>query len=80
MLDRLRRLVQTPHANLVVGLALFGSSSVEVVETMESATVGAHHGVALFGLMQIIKACSELSHGAHGVHKAHRAIADLKHK
>lgn len=57
-----KRITENPYTNLVVGLILLGTSSMEVWDSFvsEESHLGAHHGVMLFGLMQTIKALPDI--------------------
>ena len=56
---RLRHFVQHPLTKLVVGLILVGTGTAEViadlVATDRSWRIGAHHGVLVLGLMQVLQ-------------------------
>lgn len=58
-LMRLRLFVQNPLTQLISGLILMGTGLAEVVEDLASTArtwrVGAHHGVIVFGLLQVLQ-------------------------
>lgn len=58
-LMRLRLFVQNPLTQLASGLILMGTGMAEVVEDLASTArtwrVGAHHGVIIFGLLQVLQ-------------------------
>ncbi len=58
-LVRLRHFVRNPLTQLVVGLILVGSGIAEVVydlaNTDKTWQIGVHHGVIVFGLLQVLQ-------------------------
>ena len=66
-LIRLRRFVQNPLTQLCVGLILVGTGTAEVVEdiinTHRTFRIGVHHGVIIFGLMQVLQSIPPLVDG-----------------
>lgn len=69
MLMKLSNFVENAYVHLVSGLILLGSASMEIVGSMESGDIGAHHGVAVFGLIQSLKAIPHIVHGTEQVVK-----------
>lgn len=67
ILARMKFVTEHPALNLAAGLILLGFSLWEIVGTLVSdlATLkfGAHHGVALFGALQILKSIPDLLAG-----------------
>ena len=57
-----------PYLNLLSGLVLLLTAGREILVTVEEG-VGAHHGVAVFGALQVLKSLPELMHGVEGVTK-----------
>jgi hypothetical protein len=66
-LDGLKAFVKHPGTQLVTGLVLLISGGWEIVLDFMSAEhsfrLGVHHGVALFGLIQILGSLPELVEG-----------------
>jgi hypothetical protein len=66
-LDGLKAFVKHPATQLVTGLVLLISGGWEIVLDFMSAEhslrLGVHHGVALFGLIQILGSLPELVEG-----------------
>lgn len=56
----IHRLSNNPALNMIAGVVLLISGTLEIVEAFTGgifiSPFGAHHGVALFGLLQVIKA------------------------
>lgn len=65
----IHRIAKNPYLNLFAGLALLGTSGWEVIQTLEEAGVGAHHGVVVFALVQLLKVFPEAVEGVRGVHE-----------
>jgi hypothetical protein len=66
-LQKLKAVVKHPATQLVTGLILLISGGTEVVLDVLSAErsfhLGVHHGVALFGLIQMLGSLPELVEG-----------------
>lgn len=73
MVILLRKIVANPYLNLLVGLLLLytsGSEAWRELQTIEKIHVGAHHGIILFALMQVLKTLPDLFEGLEHVNKA----------
>ena len=70
----LRRLLEHPIANLVVAIILIVTSFAEGWETLREDVVkldaGAHHGVLLFGFVNLLRTIPELFEAVERGHKA----------
>lgn len=66
----LHKLAHSPYLALISGLVLLTSGTAEILRTLEEATLGAHHGVAFAGLVQIIQVIPHLVHGAKELEEA----------
>ena len=66
-LSLLRRVAQNPLLNIAVGFILMVTSLLECLEpllgTMFHSPIGAHHGAALFGMVQFMKWLPDLVQG-----------------
>jgi len=66
-LEKLKAVVKHPATQLVTGLILLISGGTEVVldfiNAEHSFRLGVHHGVALFGLIQMLGSLPELLEG-----------------
>ncbi len=60
----LRAFANNVYVNLSSGLVLFGTSLTEVVQTIEEGAIGAAHGVAIFGILHVMKVIPELLEGS----------------
>jgi hypothetical protein len=64
----IRNFVEHPVTNLCVGLLLFGSGFVEAYGTLYTdlteMNIGAHHGLMLFGVMNVLASIPDIIEGA----------------
>jgi len=65
----IKKFAENVYVNFTAGLALLISSGVEVVRTVEEGAIGAHHGVVVFAIVQILKTLPHFIHGAEEVSK-----------
>ena len=61
------KFIQSPYINLLSGIILLLTSGYEVWNTIEVFAAGAHHGVFLFSLVQILKSFPEISEEIKGL-------------
>ena len=69
----LRRIVENPYLNIVVGLLFLYSGISETVrelKDLEELKIGAHHGVILFATLHILKTLPDLFEGVEYIEKA----------
>lgn len=66
----LKTIVNSPYLNLLSGVVLLATAGIEVFSSMDQGEVGAHHGVFLFGLIQIIKSFPEFFHAIEEIEQA----------
>lgn len=66
MIRLITRIAHHPYLNLLSGLVLLITASHEILISLEEG-IGTHHGIAIFGAVQIIKSLPELMHGAEGL-------------
>lgn len=59
----LRRITQSPYLNLLCGIILIWTAGYEILERLGEPGIRTHHGVAIFGLVQIVKSLPEIMHG-----------------
>ena len=69
MMSLLKKFVENVYVNLISGLLLFISAAIEIVQTLDTGTIGAHHGIAVFALVKIFKDLNDFHHGAEYVAK-----------
>ncbi len=59
------------------GILLLLTSGWEIVEGLgEEFSPGAHHGLAVFGLVQVIAAMPHCLHGVKQMHESHTQVKD----
>jgi len=68
MIRLITRIAYHPYLNLFSGLVLFFTASHEILLSIDEG-IGTHHGIAVFGAVQLIKSLPEIMHGADGVAK-----------
>jgi len=71
-MSKLKEFVENPWINLISGLILLITSGNEILKTLGESDIGAHHGVAFFGLVQIIQSLPHILHGTEQVSKISR--------
>jgi hypothetical protein len=69
MIRILQKITESPYLNLVSGLILLTTAGIEIFRTLDEGLIGAHHGVAIFGLIEIVKTLPEILHGTEEVCK-----------
>ena len=67
MMGLLKQFAENVYVNLIAGFVLFFTSGIEIVHTLDEGTIGAHHGVAVFALVKILKDLHDIHHGAEQV-------------
>jgi len=70
MLRRLKRYCEHVYVTITTGLVMLFSSSIEIVRTFEEG-IGAHYGVALLGLVYVLRAIPQVIDGADKIAKPH---------
>ena len=63
------RIAHHPYLNLFSGLILLITASHEILRTVEGG-IGTHHGVAVFGAVQLLKSLPDLMHGVDHLAKS----------
>lgn len=70
----LKKITQSPYLNLLSGLILLTTAGYETWDSLEEATMGAHHGILIFSLIQIAKAIPEIMVGLKELDEAAEGI------
>lgn len=68
-MSTLKKIVENPWLNLISGLVLFITSGMEIIRTLGDGHIGAHHGVAVFGLVKVVQCLPDILEGTHKVSK-----------
>jgi len=56
----LKKISENPYLDLISGIILLITSGYEIITNLDKLSIGAHHGVAIFGMIQIIKSIPPL--------------------
>ncbi|MBU0482754.1 MAG: hypothetical protein KKG47_16800 [Proteobacteria bacterium] len=72
----LRKITRSSYLNLLSGLILILSAGIETIEGFGEGSIGAHHGILVFGLIQITKAIPEIMHGLKELEEAKELRAE----
>ena len=64
---RLKAFCEHVYVTIATGLTMLFSSIVEMVRTFEESGLGSHYGVALFGLVHVLKAIPQVLGGAQEI-------------
>jgi hypothetical protein len=59
----LKKFTNNRYINLLSGLVLLVTSGYETLNTFSSFSVGAHHGILLFSVLQILKSLPDITDG-----------------
>jgi hypothetical protein len=59
----LERIAKSPYLNMLAGIVLIITAGYETWESFGEYKMGTHHGVLVFGFVQVIKALPETLHG-----------------
>ena len=63
MLKKLKEFIESPYLSLFTGLLLVATSLAEVIRTIDDDVIGSHHGILVFGIVQILSALPEIVYG-----------------
>ncbi len=70
----MKAFLNSPYVKLFCGLLLLLTSGSEVITSLGDGSIGTHHGVFVFGLVQILKAIPELQEGVRDLVDAEAEI------
>jgi uncharacterized membrane protein YiaA len=69
----LKKFVEHPYVNIIVGIVLFLSGLSEAWETLSedimNGNFGVHHGVIIFGLFHVLKCIPDMFEGLEDMTK-----------
>lgn len=63
MLRKLAQLLENAWVHLVSGVILLLTAGMEIFRTLEADVLGAHHGVTVFAILQILRYIPDVVHG-----------------
>ncbi|OQY00365.1 MAG: hypothetical protein B6I26_08350 [Desulfobacteraceae bacterium 4572_130] len=66
----LKKITQSEYLNLISGIILLITSG---YESFAEPSIGAHHGILIFGIIQILRAIPEIVHGLKELEDAKEA-------
>ena len=66
----LEAVAESPLLTLVTGVIMIFTGCYEIMESADRLHLGAHHGVAVFGVVQVLRCIPELVHGIKEIHEA----------
>ena len=72
----LKAIAENPYLYLFSGVVLLITASLEIAE--DAGDIGAHHGIALFAVTQIIAVIPHLLHSAKELHEGKEALQNKK--
>lgn len=64
MFRKLAKMLENAWVHLVSGVILLVSAGMETISTLEEGAIGAHHGVTIFAVLQILRYIPDVVHGA----------------
>ncbi len=64
----MEKFINSPYIKLLCGIILMVTSGKEVLDSFGDGTIGAHHGVLVFGFVQVLKSIPDF----------HESIGELK--
>ncbi|RDE22618.1 hypothetical protein DV711_08505 [Motiliproteus coralliicola] len=66
----LNKIIENPYLNLISGLILLITSGYEVSLSFKDPSLGAHHGIFIFSIFQIMKTIPDIMHGLKNIQEA----------
>lgn len=69
----LENITQSPYLNLFSGIILLITSGYETWHTLDHFSLGVHHGVLIFSIIQIMKTLPEIMDGTKELQAARSA-------
>lgn len=72
----MKTFINNPYLKLACGLILLFTSGVEVVKSFADGTIGAHHGVFIFGILQILESIPDIQESFEKIEDAKETIGN----
>lgn len=70
----LKKITESPYLNLLSGLILLVTSAYETITSLGEASLGAHHGVLVFSIIQLAKVIPEINRGLGEIQEANEVF------
>ncbi len=74
----LSRITSNPYVSLLTAAGLFTSAGWEILTAVEEASIGVHHGIILFAIVNILKTIPEFIEGTEALERAENESAPQK--
>ncbi|MCG8618852.1 MAG: hypothetical protein MI802_21735 [Desulfobacterales bacterium] len=71
-MSKLTAIAENPWLNLISGVILIITAGSQIIQTFGDGHIGAHHGVAVFGLVQVIQCLPHILHGTEQMSKINK--------
>ena len=69
MLKKLAQLLENAWVHLMSGVILLLTAGLETIRTLEDEALGAHHGVTVFAVIQVLRYLPDVVHGAEQLNR-----------
>lgn len=66
----LKNITTSPYLILLSAAILLVTSGYETIHTLDEFTLGTHHGILVFSIIQIIRVIPEIMHGLQEIEEA----------
>ncbi|GAB3094688.1 hypothetical protein G8770_01465 [Aestuariicella hydrocarbonica] len=66
----LNSIINSPYLNLFSALVLLSTSLYETIAKLDELTLGVHHGVLVFSIIQLVKVVPEMLEGLKQLNEA----------
>ena len=74
----LEKTATSPYLNILAGIILISTAGYETWESIGEFKLGTHHGVLVFGLLQVLKGLPEALHGAKEISEGEESFGKRK--
>jgi hypothetical protein len=75
----LEKITKSPYLNLISGLVLLITASIETYEGLaQEMEFGIHHGILLYSILHLIRAIPEAMHGFDDLEKTETELNNTK--
>lgn len=70
----LKKITHSAYLNLLSGFILIVTAGIETIVRFGEGSIGAHHGILIFGIIQIVKEIPEILRGLQEIEEARETI------